>query len=131
MKRCILLLVITFLVAGVSAFAETTGNDVLNSCQTAVRLFDNSGGPSAEHFDGGWCFGWVKGALELTKLHNEWTGFVKQKPTLLQFCVPDSGIPVVQAVRVVVKYLKEHPEQLHEDGMGLTVAALKDSFPCK
>jgi anti-sigma regulatory factor (Ser/Thr protein kinase) len=73
----------------------------------------------------------VSGTLELTKLHNEWTGFVKEKPTLLQFCVPDSGIPVIQAMRVVVKYLKEHPEQLHEDGMGLTVAALKDSFPCK
>jgi len=72
----------------------------------------------------------VSGALQLTKLNNEWTTFTKQKPTPLQFCIPDSGIPVIQAARIIVKYLKEHPEQLHEDGMGLTVAALKDSFPC-
>jgi hypothetical protein len=41
------------------------------------------------------------GTLQLSKLHNE-------RP--LQFCVPDSGIPAIQAIRVVVKYLKEHPE---------------------
>jgi hypothetical protein len=113
------------------AFAETTGNDVLNRCQTAIRYSDNNGGPVGEHFDSGWCIGWVAGALEVTKLHNEWGAAISQKPTLLQFCLPESGIPVNQAVGVVVKYLKEHPEQLHEDGMALTIAALKDSFPCK
>jgi hypothetical protein len=55
----------------------------------------------------------VAGTLELAKLHNEGTTFIEQKPTLLQFCLTDSGIPVIQAVRVVVKYLKENPEQLH------------------
>jgi hypothetical protein len=113
------------------ALAEKSGNDVLSNCQTAVRLSDNNGAPAGEYHDAGWCMGWVTSALQLTKLHNEWTDFVKQKPTLLQFCVPDPGIPVIQAVRVVVKYLRDHPEQLHEDGMGLTVAALKNSFPCK
>jgi hypothetical protein len=113
------------------AFAETTGNDVLTKCQAAVRLFDNNGGPSGEQYDSGWCIGWVTGALQLTRMHNDWATFVKQKPSLLQFCVPNPGIPVIQAVRIVVKYLKEHPEQLHDDGMGLTIAALKDSFPCK
>jgi hypothetical protein len=118
-------------VSAIPAMGETTGNDVLNSCQASLRFNDNSGAPAGEHFDAGWCIGWVAGALELTKLHNEWATFIKEKPALLQFCVPESGIPAIQAVRIVVKYLKEHPEQLHEDGMGLTVAALKNSFPCK
>jgi Rap1a immunity proteins len=123
-------LVLLLLAACMSASAESTGNDVLKSCQAAVRFADNDGAPVSEHFDSGWCFGWVSGALEITKLHNEWTDFTGQKPTLLQFCLPESGIPVIQAVRIVVQYLKEHPEQLHEDGMSLTIAALKDSFPC-
>jgi hypothetical protein len=101
---------------------------VLNSCQAAIRFSDNNGGPAGEQFDSGWCIGWVTGALQLSKLHNEWINLSKQKSALLQFCLPDSGIPVIQAVRVVVKYLKEHPEQLHDDGMGLTVVALKESF---
>lgn len=110
---------------------EPTGNDVLKNCQTAARWLDNSGAPVSELTDVGWCEGWVRATLELTRLHNEWTDFTKQKPTLLQFCLPDSGIPLIQAIRVVVKYLNEHPEKLHEDGMGLTVAALTSSFPCK
>ena len=130
MRTSILLFVALFATV-ISAEAETTGNDVLKNCQTAVRFADNNGAPTGELYDSGWCFGWVSAALELTKAYNEWSDFTKQKPTLLQFCLPDSGIPVIQAVRVVVKYLKEHPEQLHEDGMGLTVAALIDSFPCR
>ena len=123
---------ILFLVAlSLSAFGETTGNDVLNSCQTAVRYIDNNGEFTNEHFDSGWCTGWIAGVLQLTKLHNERIIVTKEKSTMLQFCVPDSGIPVIQAVRVVVKFLKEHPEQLNEDGMGLTIAALKSTFPCK
>jgi Rap1a immunity proteins len=126
------LLAVSILFFVVPAFGETTGNDVLDKCQTALRFADNNGAPAGEHFDSGWCFGWVGGALELTKLHNEERMILtEKKPTLLQFCLPDSGIPVIQAVRVVVKYLKEHPAQLHEDGIGLTAAALKDSFPCK
>jgi hypothetical protein len=120
-----------FVTLSLPAFGETTGNDVLNSCQTAIRYVDNNGEFTSEHFDSGWCVGWIAGALQLTKLHNEWTGLTKQKPTLVQFCVPDPGIPVIQAARVVVKYMKAHPEQLHEDGMGLTIAPLRDSFPCK
>jgi len=128
MRISILLAIALF--AAIPASAETTGNDVLKDCQTAIRFADNNGAPTSELFDSGWCIGWVSSALELTKLHNEWTDFTKQKPTMMQFCLPASGVPVIQAVRVVVKYLKEHPEQLHEDGMGLTIAALKDSFPC-
>jgi len=128
--RTSIFLIVALFAAGISASAETTGNDVLKNCQTAVRFSDNDGAPTSELFDSGWCFGWVSGVLELTKAHNEWSDFTKQKPTLLQFCLPDSGIPLIQAVRVVVKYLKDHPGELHEDGMGLTVAALKVSFPC-
>lgn len=134
MRTSIFLVVLLF-AAGISASAASndvlaTGNNVLKDCQTAVRFADNNGAPVSEHFHSGWCVGWISAALELTKLHNVWTDFIGQKPALLQFCLPVSGIPVIQAVRIVVKYLKEHPEQLHEDGMSLTIAALKNDFPC-
>ena len=48
----------------------------------------------------------------------------------MRFCLPGDGIPVIQAVRVVVKYLSDNPQDLHEDGMALTINALKASFPC-
>ena len=131
MKSSLFVVVTVLFVTALPMLAETTGNEVLSNCQAAVQFSDNNGAPVGEHFDSGWCIGWVTGALQFTKLNNEWTTLIKEKPTPLQFCVAASGVPVIQAVRVVVKYLKEHPEQLTEDGMGLTIAALKNSFPCK
>jgi len=128
--KCSLILAIVLLLAE-AALASPTGNDVLKNCQTAVRSFDNNGASVSELTDVGWCEGWVRAALELTRSYNDLTDFTKQKPTVLQFCLPESGIPLIQAIRVVVKYLQQHPDQLHEDGMGLTIAALKGSFPCK
>ncbi|MFI5103133.1 MAG: Rap1a/Tai family immunity protein [Terriglobales bacterium] len=130
-KLFLLLAVILFLATAAFGQPVHTGNDVLSKCQTAVRWLDNGGAPVSELMDVGWCQGWVGAALELTRSYNEWTDFTKQKPTVPQFCLPDSGIPLIQAIRVVVKYLQENPDQLHEDGMGLTIAALKGSFPCK
>jgi Rap1a immunity proteins len=45
-------------------------------------------------------------------LHHEWGEFVKEKPGLMQFCTPD-GVTVIQAVRILINYLSEHPDQLH------------------
>ncbi len=45
-------------------------------------------------------------------------------------CVPDE-VTVGQITKVVVKYLKDHPEKLHLGAGLLTMTALKDAFPCK
>jgi hypothetical protein len=45
---------------------------VRSSCHPFLHSRDYCAG---EHFDRGWCFGW-------TMLHNEWTTFIEQKPTL-------------------------------------------------
>jgi hypothetical protein len=46
-------------------------------------------------------------------------------------CLPESGISNGQAAKVAIKYLNEHPEQLHVAGSGLAFLALMDAFPCK
>jgi len=46
-------------------------------------------------------------------------------------CVPDDKVPILQLARVVTKWLREHPERLHELKGTLTVAALRDAFPCQ
>ncbi len=84
-----------------------------------------------DQFDEGWCIGWVDSALSLDGLNEQWRDVTKARPDLLEFCSPTEGIPVIQGVRVVVRYLTDHPEQLHLNGMTVTVMALKDAFPCK
>ena len=45
-------------------------------------------------------------------------------------CVPDE-VTLGQITKVVVKYLKDHPEKLHLGAGQLTMTAIKDAFPCK
>jgi hypothetical protein len=46
------------------------------------------------------------------------------------FCFPH-GVTPDQAVRVIVKWLGDHPARLHEDAVKLVVDALKENFPCQ
>ncbi len=45
-------------------------------------------------------------------------------------CIPENGT-LLQFARVLVKWLREHPERLHEAKSVLTMAAFKDAFPCQ
>ncbi|MGE0453367.1 MAG: Rap1a/Tai family immunity protein [Vicinamibacteria bacterium] len=44
-------------------------------------------------------------------------------------CTP-RGAEVGQLSSAVLKYLREHPEQLHTNAAALTVSALGQAFPC-
>lgn len=44
-------------------------------------------------------------------------------------CLPDDA-PIAQYARVVVRWLREHPEKLHEPKSMLVMEALEDAFPC-
>jgi len=47
------------------------------------------------------------------------------------YCLPKGGIELGQALRVTVKWLKDHPEKLHLPGDILIGLALRDAFACK
>jgi hypothetical protein len=49
----------------------------------------------------------------------------------MNFCLPPAGISNDQAMRVVIKWLEAHPEELHESSRMLVLLALRDAFPCK
>ena len=46
------------------------------------------------------------------------------------FCYPE-GNTLGQAVRIVMKYLKEHPETLHYFAAELVALALIEAWPCE
>ncbi len=123
--------VIFFLVCTSSAFgASTDGNEVLGKCQTAIRVVDEGRLSQSDSSDSMWCMGWIEGVLDMNRLSELMVETGVSKKGDPYFCAPD-GIQVGQAVRVVVKYLQDHPEQLHARGIVLAVAALQKAFPCK
>ena len=46
------------------------------------------------------------------------------------YCLPAAGIEIDQLVRVVNKFLDEHPEDLHLTARILVLLALTGAFPC-
>lgn len=48
----------------------------------------------------------------------------------VMFCSPD-GVTAGQRARILVKFIKEHPQSAHEETRLLMLASLIDAFPCK
>ena len=60
--------------------------------------------------------------------HRTTTDLLKPAKPLL--CFPAEGIEVEQAQLVVVKWLREHPKDLHHSTRILVISALTQAFPC-
>ncbi|MNO49574.1 hypothetical protein D3C76_399290 [compost metagenome] len=122
MKAWIGVVVLVGTLASGSAIAQD-GNKLLDYCQAAIRFDDTK--KVDEEVSIGYCLGLMQGVRSLIVYTN--TGIPIEKQT----CLPLSGISNGQTARVVVKYLKENPEQLHQDEGILTLLALRHAFPCK
>jgi hypothetical protein len=92
------------------------GNELLQDC-TAV----SSGNPSGT-FGPEWCYGYLMGINDMRMLSGMF-------PNLITHCIPE-GVTMAQVKSVVVKYLQEHPEELHYPSVKLVNFALSKAFPC-
>ncbi|KJZ40913.1 MULTISPECIES: Rap1a/Tai family immunity protein [Pseudomonas] len=113
--------------AGVSSTANAEdpkydGNELLSQCQQYIKVADSE--PDYDRIDAGMCMGFVQGVYGTFSLLSE------ELNDGIKFCVPGS-VTNSQLVRVVVKYLKNHPAQLNLYRTGLVWSALKEAYPCK
>lgn len=106
----------------------TDGNMLLKACNAAVQ-YDDTGKSNGTSVDVGYCYGFVEGVRNTLAI---WTISAK---TLHEagphVCMPSEGIENGQAARIIVKYLKDHPEELHEFAALLAMEAFQNAFPCK
>jgi hypothetical protein len=119
--RCINIIFIGLLsiFIGASANAEELridGNELLQDC-TAV----SPGNPSGM-FGPEWCYGYLMGLNDMRVLSRTF-------PNLTAYCIPE-GVTMAQVKSVVMKYLQEHPEELHYPSVRLVNSALSQAFPC-
>ncbi|PTU01700.1 hypothetical protein DBR45_16165 [Pseudomonas sp. HMWF031] len=104
-----------------SAMAD--GNQLLKECEDGIAYMD--GGKAPQNPVGvGHCVGVIQGTLDTLDLAHA----VFKSPKAV--CQPDGGISMLQTMRVVVKFLKEHPDRLHLNESGLVTTAMWTSFPC-
>jgi hypothetical protein len=91
-----------------------TGAVLLEACQ--ARLTGRPG------FDSGLCLGTIAGALQA---HEQ---LLPKEEAL--YCLGRRSMDNDQIVRLVVKWLKAHPERHERPGGGAVLFALREEFPC-
>lgn len=103
---------------------KSDGNQLLKQCTQSVRVLDGDTLDSGQDIESMYCIGYMKGFLDAH-------GFIGALSKIQLFCIPEGGIQTGQAIRIIVKWLKDHPERLHHEAGMLTLAALGRAFPCK
>ncbi len=105
---------------------STSGNAFLRLC-SAIDADKATGGELADVIG---CLGFVSGFM--TGVEAE-TGLVIAKmgnKTPKMFCRPPN-VEHGQVVRIVLKYIRNHPEESHQVMELIMVSALTEAFPCK
>jgi len=128
MKAQIVVAALVWMLASGCALAEVTdGNQLLENCRLLIKIIDqdNISPTAADYVKGGRCVGMVEGVRNTMGYLNNLV------PKDYKVCFPKSGIQNNQAVRIVEKYLRDHPEQLNDDQTLLTMLAFKVAYPCK
>jgi hypothetical protein len=103
-----------------AAFAADTGEELLHKCKVTEPKFDS-----------GFCAGYIGATLDTLNMWEASDAFEKRTHDGdVKFCLP-AEVTNGQIVLVFVKYLEDHPEELHKPANLLLVKALRKAFPCK
>lgn len=109
------------LLSAQEATPKGMGMELLEECQAAER-----GTPSVQSAH---CLGYLNGIADGL---DAWESFNKYHNGNLPppACIPRSAT-MGELARVVVKFLNDHPNKLHESYRFLAILALADGYPCK
>ena len=117
------LLLFLAMIAPLSQAADT-GIELLSQCQVAERFSDT--GDLRDPVAAMSCVALLQGVHETM----QFLSVFMDKPNAFKSCFPVESISNVQAMRIVVKFLRANPERLHEPKTVLAILALKQAFPC-
>ena len=105
---------------------EKTGNDLLNGCISIINVSEGVRVSDDDSISAIAWAGYLSGFADSYSITSKTEG----KPTTL-FCYPPQGIGSVQAARIIAKYLRENPVELHQSARVCALSALSYAFPCR
>jgi len=123
------IVVLLFLISS-SAFTngdeyKSDGNELLRDCKANIEVLDNPKKAGQDDFIKlTSCLNILHGLLDMHEIYTQ----MFNSPKI--FCVPES-VNLGQLAQVVVKYLNDNPQILHELDTLLIIKALKNAYPCK
>jgi hypothetical protein len=111
---------------------KNDGNALLESCNETVK-FMNDSNASVSMAKSAWCLGYIQGfvsSMEAQKMDKSTTYAAYLKSNVLGISLPPD-VTSGQIARVIVKWLQDHPQELHHDIGLLTHIILREAFPAK
>jgi len=103
---------------------DKSGTSFYDQCASTEKDLEQR--DIAGNTQSGYCLGYVAG---LTQGVDSSEVIHHVKPSEKVFCLPE-GITNIQKVRVIRKYISNHPEEAHDPAQGQALMALREAFPC-
>ncbi len=104
-------------------YAKQDGNDLLTGCSGALRILEGQSVTPEQAALSARCLGFIEGFLGANAI----SPIQSNGQQIL--CLPEE-VSGVQVARILVKWLKENPEVLHQDAVMLFAMSLAEAFPC-
>jgi hypothetical protein len=98
------------------------GNNFYDNCALAETIL--TGNIQREKMVAMFCLGYAEGLT-----HGIMAADLRRVSQT--FCMPSPDVTNSQVVRIIRKYIADHPEEAHEVTSVLAVEALRKAFPCK
>lgn len=109
-------------------FPSTSGNAFVRMCSVLDnKKIDEQTPLENQHAVA--CIAYAEGVVQGVSQEVAFSHAMTNKEPLRPFCLPDDA-ENGQLIRVVLKYIRNHPEVAHQSTAFLIVLALKESFPC-
>lgn len=106
------------------AFAAITGDDLLARCSASEKSMHGEKLTAAEMLDSMWCVGYLSGLLDGFGVAEFRVGNEKM------VCPAEEGLSRSQALDIILRYLRDHPEERPKSGRRYALVALSKALPC-
>ena len=125
MNRVILM--VTALMFFVRETVWANGGKLLELCKSTTKELTKQS--PEDLYNSSHCFGYIEGITDTNLMYEVYLETKQNENVKPLFCVPDNG-SISQVTKVVIKYLEDHPEKLHEHEISIVTTALRQAFPC-
>ena len=110
----------------IKEFPDTSGNAFVRLCSA----IDKDGRTDREAKLNMACIGYVSGVVDGVFWEVAFVGAKGSKEPPKPYCLPENT-ENGQLIRIVMKYIRNHPEEAHQKTAFLIFNALGEAFPCK
>ena len=131
LKKVFHILILTLsinLILTPSSPALADGKKLLTQCETIVAYKESkdiSKFTVANTEEAMYCLGYIQGTLDMNHFYEISIG------DNAMFCMPEKKLSNIDATKLVIEFMREHPEKLNEKESFLVQSAFAEKFPCK